>query len=67
MDGDDPTPEELRERQGAEEAAAEQSLREAATDEEALTSLRRAEKARYLRGKLEEQERADRERDADQG
>ena len=58
---DDPTVDELRQRQLARERAAREELAEAETDEEAQTSARRADKARYLREKLEQQEQADRD------
>lgn len=61
MDKRDPTVEELREREQAQERAEREAAATAASDEGARASLRRADKARYLREKLEQQERADRE------
>ncbi|GAC1571957.1 MAG: hypothetical protein NVS3B18_05200 [Candidatus Dormibacteria bacterium] len=59
MDEPDPTPEALRRRQQAQEEAERAALAEAAGDETALTHERRADKARYLREKLEAQREAD--------
>ncbi len=53
--------EELKRRQLAQEQAARAALEEADSRAEAETQKRRAEKARYLREKLQERERADRE------
>ena len=61
MPDEDPTPEELRERERAQEHLAREAAAAADTEEEARVNLRRADKAAYLREKLEEQERADRE------
>ena len=63
MSGDEPTTEELRLRQLAEERAHLRELEHAESDADAETHLRRANKAGYLRQKLEEQQRADREID----
>lgn len=63
MTSDEPTTEELRLRQLAEQRAQLRGLEHAETEAEAETHLRRAEKAGYLREKLEEQQRADREAD----
>jgi hypothetical protein len=53
--------EELKRRQLAQEQAEREALEHADTGADALTHERRADKARYLREKLQEQERADRE------
>jgi hypothetical protein len=55
----DPTPEALRRRQEAQEAAERTAQTHAVSDENALTHERRADKARYLREKLEAQSEAD--------
>jgi hypothetical protein len=65
MDEDDPTPDELREREREQERAAREAVADADTEQEARVNLRRAEKAHYLREKLEAQERADRDHDAE--
>ena len=61
MEHDDPTVEQLREQQLAHERSAREALADSQTEEEAQGNLRRADKARYLREKLEQQEQADRE------
>ena len=61
MSGDEPTTEKLRLRQLAEERAEREELTQANSDADAETHLRRADKASYLREKLEQQQRADRE------
>jgi hypothetical protein len=63
VSGDEPTTEELRLRQLEEERAHLRGLEHAETDADAESHLRRADKAGYLRQKLEEQQRADREAD----
>ena len=63
MSGDEPTTEELRLRQLEEERAQLRGLEHAQSEADAETHLRRADKAGYLRQKLEEQQRADREAD----
>jgi hypothetical protein len=66
MDGNDPAdpgPEELRERELEQERLSRAAASDAETDEQARVNLRRADKARYLREKLEEQARADEEND----
>jgi hypothetical protein len=63
VSGDEPTTEELRLRQLEEERAQLRELERAETDADAETHLRRADKAGYLRQKLEEQQRADRAAD----
>jgi hypothetical protein len=63
VSGDEPTTEELRLRQLEEERAQLRGLLHAQSEADAETHLRRADKAGYLRQKLEEQQRADREAD----
>lgn len=63
VSGDEPTTEELRLRQLQEERAQLRGLEDAQSEADAETHLRRADKAGYLRQKLEEQQRADREAD----
>jgi hypothetical protein len=63
VSGDEPTTEELRLRQLEEERAELRELEHAEPGADAETHLRRADKAGYLRQKLEEQQRADREID----
>ena len=58
----DPDTEELRSEQLERELAERRRAREAPQEDETAQHKRRAEKARYLRGKLEE--RADSEREA---
>lgn len=53
-------PEELRERQGRREAGERRRAADADTPEAELAARRRAEKARYLRERADEQVRADR-------
>ncbi len=60
-DDDDPSVDELRRRQLAQEQAARRALEDSDSDQEAQTNLRRADKAHYLSEKLKAQERADRE------
>lgn len=59
MDEPEPTPEVLLRRQRAQEDAERAAQAEASSDETALTHARRADKARYLREKLEAQSEAD--------
>ena len=59
MDESDPTPEALGRRQQAQEAAERAAQADAVSDAMALTHKRRADKARYLREKLEAQSDAD--------
>ena len=59
----EPTPEELSERELEQEQLSREAAKEAETEEEARLNLRRAEKAGYLREKLDEQARADEELD----
>ncbi len=66
MDDNDPahpTPEELSEHELEQERLSREAASQAETEEEARVNLRRADKARYLREKLEEQTRADEELD----
>jgi hypothetical protein len=63
VSGDEPTTEELRLRQAQEERAELLELARAQSDAEAKTHERRADKAGYLREKLEEQQQADRRAD----
>lgn len=66
MDGDDPahsTPEQLSERELEQERLSREAASDADTEETARVNLRRADKARYLREKLEEQARADEDLD----
>ena len=51
----------LKEQQLAQEQAALEALKQAETEAEADKQLRRADKAHYLREKLQEREQADRE------
>lgn len=53
--------EQLKRRQLAQEQAEREALEHADSDADALTHERRADKARYLREKLQEREQADRE------
>jgi hypothetical protein len=63
VSGDEPTTEQLRLRQLEEERAQLRGLEHARSEADAETHLRRADKAGYLRQKLEEQQRSDREAD----
>ena len=63
VSGDEPTTEELRLRQLELERAQLRGLEHAESEADAETHLRRADKAGYLRRKLEAQQRADREAD----
>jgi hypothetical protein len=63
MDEHDLTPEELSERERSQERASRKAAAEADSEEEARTELRRAEKAGYLRQRLDEQAEADRAKD----
>jgi hypothetical protein len=65
VSGDEPTTEELRLRQLAQECAEREELGQAHSEADADAHLRRADKAAYLREKLEQQQQADRESDAD--
>jgi hypothetical protein len=66
MTGDTPGPDELRRRQRDEELAEREAEAEAEPGADADRHRRRAEKAAYLREKLEERERADREAGIDE-
>jgi hypothetical protein len=61
MSSDDPSVEGLRRRQRDEERAEREQLAEARDPADADRHRRRAEKARYLRHKLEERQRAERD------
>jgi hypothetical protein len=64
VSGDEPNTEELWLRQLEEERAQLRELEQAQSEADAEKHLRRADKAGYLRQKLEEQQRADRDADA---
>ncbi|MEA2214254.1 MAG: hypothetical protein QOF83_4202 [Solirubrobacteraceae bacterium] len=57
----EPTTEQLKLRQHEQETAEHKAIGQSETEAEVEKHQRRADKARYLREKLEEQERADRE------
>ena len=59
----DSTPEQLSEHELEQERLAREAASQAESDQEARANLRRADKARYLREKLQEQARADEELD----
>lgn len=66
MNGEDSAPhqpQKLSAHEREQERLAREAAAEAESDEEARVNLRRADKARYLREKLDEQQRADEERD----
>ncbi len=65
MSGDDPSVEDLRRRQREQESFERDQIADAGTDAEADRHRRRAEKAAYLRRKLEQRQRAEREADDD--
>jgi hypothetical protein len=65
MSGDDPSVEDLRRRQGREEQVELEQIAHADTEAEAHRHRRRAEKAGYLRRKLEQRQRAERQSDDD--
>lgn len=65
MSGDDPSVEDLRRRQRQQEQVEHEQIADADTEVEADRHRRRAEKAGYLRRKLEERQRADREAGGD--
>jgi hypothetical protein len=58
---DEPSVDDLKERQLNQELAERKLLAEADTEADADRHRRRADKARYLREKLEQRERADRD------
>ena len=59
MTGDEPSTDELRRRQLDQERAGSEQLADADSDAEADRHRRRAEKASYLRRKLEERARSE--------
>jgi hypothetical protein len=61
MSTDDPPTEELRRRQGSQEQAEREQVAEADNEADADRHRRRAEKAGYLRRKLEQRERSEHE------
>jgi hypothetical protein len=61
MSSDEPTIEQLRRRQAEQERAERERLANADNEAEADRHRRRADKAQYLRGKLEERQQADRD------
>ena len=61
MSGDDPSVEDLRKRQREQERVEREQIPDAGTEAEADRHRRRADKAAYLRRKLEERQRADRD------
>jgi hypothetical protein len=61
MSGDEPSTEKLRRRQLSQEEAERAQLDDADTEADAERHRRRAEKASYLRRKLEEREQSERE------
>jgi hypothetical protein len=65
MAGEDPPTEELKLRQLAQEHAEREQLADAENEAEAERHRRRADKAGYLRQKLEERERSEREAGGD--
>jgi len=62
-DPNHPTPEELGEHEREQERASRDAAEESESEEEARANLRRADKAHYLREKLEQQARADKDAD----
>jgi hypothetical protein len=65
MTDEEPTVEELKQRQLAQELAERDALDHADTGADADKHQRRADKARYLREKLQERERADRQAESE--
>jgi hypothetical protein len=65
MSGDEPSVEDLRRRQRQQEHAEHEQIADAETDAEAARHRRRSEKAGYLRRKLEQRQRAERDVDDD--
>jgi hypothetical protein len=61
MSGDEPSTEKLRRRQLSQEEAEREQLADADTEADAERHRRRAEKASYLRRKLEEREQSERQ------
>ena len=67
MSTDDSLTEELKQRQRSEEEAERSQIAAADTDAEADRHRRRAEKAQYLRQKLEEREQSERGAEDEEG
>lgn len=65
MTDEEPTVEELKQRQLAQELAERDALDHADTEADADKHQRRADKARYLREKLQEREQADRQAESE--
>ena len=65
MSSDDPSVEDLKRRQSDEERAEREQLAESSGAADAARHRRRADKARYLRHKLEERQLAERDADDD--
>lgn len=65
MNSDEARIEELKRRQLAQERAEREEIGDAVSEADADRHRRRADKAQYLREKLEERERADREASGD--
>jgi hypothetical protein len=65
MSGDDPSVEDLRRRQREQECLERDQITEADTEAEADRHRRRAEKAAYLRSKLEQRQRSERDAEDD--
>jgi hypothetical protein len=61
VSGDDPDVDALRRQQREQETAEREQVPDAETDAEADAHLRRAEKAGYLRRKLEQRQRTERD------
>jgi hypothetical protein len=66
MSGDDPEVEELRRRQRQQEHLEREQIAGADSEADADAHRRRAEKAGYLRRKLEQRQQAEREADGDE-
>jgi hypothetical protein len=66
VSADDPTVDQLKRRQLDEERAERERLSNADTEAEADRHRRRADKAHYLRSKLEQREQADRDAAAEE-
>jgi hypothetical protein len=65
MSGDEPSVEELRRRQREQERVEREQIPESGTQAEADRHRRRADKATYLRRKLEQRQRAEHDADDD--
>jgi hypothetical protein len=61
MSGDDPSVEDLRQRQREQERVEREQIPNSGTQAEAYRHRRRAEKATYLRRKLEQRQRTERD------